>query len=199
MFLFKKIIKNDPNTLFSSLNSSRGQSSIYIVIIIMVIIFAVMFVGGVESLSSGNEASPVSITPSAADSGTASPAAGSASPTASTSPTATTAPATWTLDVIPGACEGLTKAKFKKFQVAINGNSKGYIAVSQLKGSSYEVYGTSEFSPPLQNYTMSLLSDLQFDTKPWKITIFSGGTKNGENWVGGSTQKIYDGQPTGCN
>lgn len=185
------------NTLFSSLNSSQGQSSIYIVIIIMVVIFAVMFVGGTESLSSGNEASPVSITPSAADSGSASPAAGSSSPSTTTSPTATTAP--WTLDVAPGACENSNKGGLKKVQVTISGNSKGYFAVSQLNGESYEVFGTAEFSPPTQNYNVPLINDLKFNTRPWKITVFSSGSKNGVNWEGGFMQKTYDGQATGCN
>lgn len=176
----------------------------------MVIIFAVMFVGGVESLSSGNEASPVSITPSAvADSGSASPSAGSASPTALTSPASGTTPSTtttptsatpqsWVLDVQPGSCVAGTKDMLKRAQIAISGTSKGYMAVSRMKGGTYQVVGTAEFSPPRESYTIPLINDLDFNINAWRITVFSGGSKNGDVWEGGFMQKTYDGAPTGC-
>lgn len=181
-------------------NSQSGQSSIYIVIIIMVVIFAVMFVGGTESLSSGNEASPVSITPSAvADSGSASPSAGSSSPTTTTtSPTASpTTTVGWNVSFTKTLCLKETIPQ-QEGKITASGDQDGYVSIEVQNGESYVVVLTAEFKAPQVSYNTILSNKDGFNTKNWRMNIFSGGTRSGNQWINGNLKSTYSGTGTGC-
>ncbi len=182
-------------------NSQSGQSSIYIVIIIMVVIFAVMFVGGTESLSSGNEASPVSITPSAvADSGSASPSAGSSSPTTTTTTSPTASPTTtvgWNVSFTKTLCLKETIPQ-QEGKITASGDQDGYVSIEVQNGESYVVVLTAEFKAPQVSYNTILSNKDGFNTKNWRMNIFSGGTRSGNQWINGNLKSTYSGTGTGC-
>ncbi len=196
--MFKNTFKNISfsNHQPPATDNQSGQSSIYIVIIIMVVIFAVMFVGGVESLSSGNEASPVTITPSAPAS------AGSASPT--TSPATTTSPTTspttnsWSLsfDITPTCKSG--KSSYKDGFVNVKGTKDGYIKL-EINDNGLKTLSTQKFTSPEGKFPLALSNEYGFNDKTWKISLYSGGIQGEGGWRGGDIQTTKDGDPTGCN
>ena len=165
----------------------------------MVVIFAVMFVGGTESLSSGNEASPVTITPTlTVDSGSVSPAAGSTSPSVTTSPT--TSPTTtvgWNVSFTKTLCLKETVPQ-QEGKITASGDQNGYVSIEVQNGESYVVVLTTEFKAPSASYNTILSNKDGFNTKMWRMNIFSGGTRSGNEWVNGTLRSTYSGAATGC-
>lgn len=163
-----------------------GASTIYIVIIIVIIIFAVMFSGGTEHLLSGGTASIVTNTPT--------PPAGS-TPTSSPTPTADPA---WTIDVSLTACQQ-GKSPFKTANITAKGQNAGYIVLEiETSPGNWIQDSSASFAAPSQNFTADLPNDAGYNSKNWRLRLFSGGTQTGDSWSGGSFRTSYAGSATGC-
>lgn len=176
------MIKNSLNLYFSPLNSQRGQSSVYVIIFIIVIIFAVMFSGGGGSLFSGNTPSSVTDAPS--------PTAG---PTGIT-PTADN-PISLTHTFLGCGSIGLPGISILAF-----GAKNGYMKVEIDNGSGgYDYYVGAEFTPPGKKYGVAILNSKGFNTKKWRIKLFSGGSVQNDQWQGGTEVASDNGDPTGCH
>lgn len=150
----------------------KGQSTVYIIIFIVLVLFAVSLSGGGSSLFTGNEPSSVTDTPT--PTGTSS---------TTTTPT-TTASGTWNITVTldPGCKTG--KSDYVTGNVKVNGPSNGTVELTV----GTNTVGTQPFTTPEGNFPLNLSNDDGFNTTDWKITVTSGGT----------LQKTYNGTKTGC-
>lgn len=172
--------------------AQQGQSSSVMVIIILVIIFAIMIAGGTGMLFSGNE-------PSGDPWATEAPADGSGSDSGSGSPTASpsASPSSdWSVNVSFLGCNinGIPRSV-----ITSTGPQNGYVNMEVDDGTGkYKEIATGEFLSPQSNNTAVLLNKDGFNSYSWKVNLFSGGTKTSDNWSGGTLQKSYNGNPTGC-
>ncbi len=176
-------------------NSQRGQSSIYIVIVVMIVIFAVMFSGGGSSLFTGNVATSVTDTPEPTGDST-----NSLTSTPSVSTTITSLPssanAAWS---ITSAFLGCSVNGFPRANIVSEGPQNGYIQLEVSNGAGgYDQVATARFIAPKSINTATLLSSIGFGTNAWRATLFSQGFELNGNWSGGTIQKVYNGNPTGC-
>jgi hypothetical protein len=162
----------------------RGQSSAYVIIFVIVIIFAVMLSGGTSSLFTGNEPSSVIDTPT---------------PTVPANTTPTASPLTsWKLSFSESNC---IKEKIPVYtgKITATGESNGYISLEIQNGNSYNQIMTSAFKATETQYNATLSNSDNFDTKPWRIVLHSGGNQINNNWSGGEEKDVYNGNATGCN
>ena len=146
----------------------------------MVIIFAVLFAGGGGSLFTGNIASSITDTPE---------------PTETSTPTGTPTISPWDLKVTFLGCN---VGGFPKAEILSTGSSNGYTKLLvERNGSLIEIASANFVSPKSKNVAALVNSD-GFNTKPWKVELYSGGQQSGNTWTGGTLQKTYDGTATRC-
>lgn len=160
-----------------------GQSTVYIIIIIIVILFAVMFAGGGASLFTGNEPSSVTDEPTPSTT-----AGGSGGPTDT--------PATSTLSHVFLGCgtKGVPGIRIQAFA-----SEKGYMIVEiQNNTGGFDYYVGSEFIPAGREYGVALLNNKGFNTKKWRVRLFSGGSIVSGQWQGGTEKAVDPGDPTNC-
>lgn len=163
---------------------SRGMSSVYIIIFIIILTFAIMLSGGGGSLFTGNIASPDIPTP------TRDPAA-----TPPVSPTPSSA-SNWS---ISHTFKGCGNIGLPGVTIIAYGSEKGYITVEAENSSGgYDNYVNSEFIPPGRQYGVVLLNSAGFNTKKWRVRLFSGGSLQNSKWQGGTEKASDPGIPTGC-
>lgn len=144
--------------------------------------------GGTSSLFSGNLPSSVTDTPEP------STPAGT-SPTSSVSPTPDPR---WTIDAVLSSCQ-IGKSPFKSGNITAKGNSNGYLSLEiEYVTGSWNVDATSAFTSPSWNYTLNLPNDSGYNTKNWRLRLFSGGSQSGGAWSGGTEKAVKTGAPTGC-
>ncbi len=120
-------------------------------------------------------------------------------PTASSSATPApggtgTGSAEWKIDIAgTSSCDKPTRKAI--VSVALSGKEKGYFGF----GLKDQGQLTSEFSTlPTQIEELSLSADDNFNTKPWQIKLFSGGSGSGHSFSGGTLQVTKDMDPTNC-
>ena len=161
----------------------KGQSTAYIIIFIIVIVFAVMLSGGGKSLFSGNDASPIFDSPS--DGSEAGP---TATPSASVE---------WKLTVNLKGCQ--TTPLGMAIEILPEGAADGYIAAEiEISPGNYLATIFQSFKSPKQAYTYVLPTARGYNSKKWQIELFEGGTKNGDVYSGGTSRKTVTGTATGC-
>lgn len=182
--MLKKLLTKLLTSNFPLFTSQRGMSSIYIIIFIIMTAFAITLAGGGNSLFTGNTGS--FITPTI----TPDPAAPS-----STIPSITSTVGLWNIDHSLSTCTKETPS-FITAKFAVTGIEDGYIQLSI--DSPYKIVTTQAFIKPSQDFTFTLSAADGFGASSWKFEVFSGGTKTGTNWTGGTLQKTYNGSPTGC-
>ena len=159
--------------------SQKGYATGYIILFIIVIIFAVMLSGGSGSLLSGNLPSP------------------DYSDDVSPSPTASPS-AAWNVTYRSTLC---IRGSVPQQEGAIEatGPQDGYIAFEVEENGTYRIVSTAKFTSPKTPYESILSAKDGFNTKSWKINIYSGGTEINNKWQGGKVQGGgYSGSPTGC-
>lgn len=165
----------------SSPSGQRGQVAM-LLIIVMVIAFAIMMSGGAGSLFTGNE--PSSVTPTPPEEGEV------------VAPTPTPAP--W--DIIMSLEETCREAKFpfKQGKMIVNGLENGYVKL-EINDGGFKTHITQPFLSPSSIYDPLIFKNEDgFNTKDWKVTVYSGGTLENGNWTGGTEKTTIAGQPTGC-
>ncbi len=99
----------------------------------------------------------------------------------------------WIIGVKIDSCNKGRNA-FVLATAAVIGMAKGYV---QLEIGS-EIIGTQEFTPPTKNFPLTLSNKEEFNSKPWKFSVFEGGSFVDGQWSGGTIRKTYDGVPTEC-
>jgi len=158
------------------MSSEKGQSSAFIIIFIVVIVFAVMVSGGGASLFSGNEASPDLATD------TPEPTAGPTSPNVA-----------WDIAVNLTGCK-IVKEMSMTGSATVAGPTGGYIVLKVQNGSTTNLITNPTFTSPSTIYNLILPNSDSFNSNPWSIELYSGGSSGS----GGTLQKTYKGNPTGC-
>lgn len=161
----------------NKLLEQKGQSTIYIVIILVVIIFAVMLTGGTRSLLSGDTASTVTNTPTPP---------GGALPTATSAPPSPTNSPGWDVTVSISSCKS-GKSPYVDGTITVKGASSGTVRL-EIDDSGFTKVAEQNFTPPNGTFPIILRNDAGFNTKNWRVLIISGGTTKG----------TYQGTPTGC-
>lgn len=168
------------NTLFSSLNSQSGQSTVYIILVIVVIIFAVMLAGGGGSLFTGNEPSSITDEPSPTVSANSTPGSTTTTPTPD---------ASWSIDIVEGTCQ-TGKSSFKQENITAKGSTDGTITLEiENPVGTWKLDAAIPFHSPAENYSVKLDNATGYNTKNWRIKLSSGGVE----------KVIKTGPPTGCN
>lgn len=163
------------------------MSSVYIIILITMLAFAIMLSGGSSSLFTGNVGSPAPPTPT--------PLLPAPTGSASTSPT----PSSVSIWSVTATLKGCNIDGFPKADIYSEGPMSGYLKLSvESTGGSYEQVATAAFTAPRSTNTATLLNSRGFNTKPWRVELFSGGSLSDANWSGGTLRKVYVGSPTGC-
>ncbi len=176
----------------TSVASERGQSSVYFIICIMVVLLAVSLVGGFGTLMSGDTPFPVADTPA-----TTSTTPGPTSSGSGTTPSPTTTPFTWIINYTPTFCLKETVPQ-QEGKIQAIGDENGYMTIEIEEGSTTKVIATDQFKTPSTRYTINLSSADGFTNKKWKIGLFSGGSQTGGKWSGGTLKVYYQGAATGC-
>lgn len=149
--------------------------------------FAIMLSGGSSSLFTGNVGSPAPPTPT--------PLLPAPTGSASTSPT----PSSVSIWSVTATLKGCNIDGFPKADIYSEGPMSGYLKLSvESTGGSYEQVATAAFTAPRSTNTATLLNSRGFNTKPWRVELFSGGSLSDANWSGGTLRKVYVGSPTGC-
>lgn len=160
----------------------KGQSQAYIILFILVIIFAVMFSGGGDFLFSGNLPSSI-----ADDTPTPNPATPTASPSGTLA---------WSIDYAVGDCVDSTNPQ-KIGNIRAHGANDGYILL-KMEGEVgvYNPVGpTRKFIAPEITYNLYLENSKGFNTKRWRLELYSGGDAS---LTGGELKYTKEGTPTGC-
>lgn len=191
MFIFtslKKFLGLDkvrPCTRSDLARQQRGNASV-LIIIILIVLFSVMLSGGSGSLTSGNIPSPE---PTKTDDDT---------PAGPTTPPATPTPSTqWNISTTFLGCN---VNGFPKAQIDSSGNENGYIVLEIDNGSgSFDYIASANFLSPASRSYAILHTSRGFGTKPWKVNLYSGGSKASDGkWSGGTLKSSANGNPTGC-
>lgn len=180
---------------------NKGQSSIYIVILVLVVIFAVMFSGGGESLLSGDRASTVTDTPEPSQVADTTVTPTSTQPTVTpteTQPTPTSVPG-WSVSLSSSSCKLTSEnTPYLDSNLEIVGTSNGYVALEVTEGSITETITTLAFAPPSKNHKVYLHKAQGFSTNPWRVAVYEGGSQVNGQWQAGVEKASYTGDPTGC-
>jgi len=62
----------------------------------------------------------------------------------------------------------------------------GYITVEVNLGNGFEILDTAGFTTSLNIWSpVNLYRSMGFYTNPWRLRIFQGGSKTGDQWSGG--------------
>lgn len=167
-------------------SSQKGQSTVYIIIVIIVIIFAVMLAGGGGSLFTGNE--PSSVTDGPTPSGASNSSALTPTPDAN-----------WSVEVVEGTCQA-GKSAYKQEDVTAKGSGSGYISLEiENPVGTWKTDVAISFTSPTETYTVKLDNATGYNTKNWRLRLFSGGSDTGGTWSGGGEKAVSKlGSPTGC-
>lgn len=169
---------------FSPLTSERGFMFVAI-ILIMLVIFSISIVSG-----AGNFAfSPDPTEKSSPSTGpTATPSAGTITPTPANT-------AGWKITTTFLGCD---INEFPKADINSTGSENGYIKLEISDVSGFREIATANFLSPVSKNTATLLNSLGFNTKAWRVSLYSGGSPTNNRWSGGNMQATVSGNPTGC-
>lgn len=157
----------------------RGDSEIFVLVI--VILGAFLLAGG-QLLFQSN-----------ADSGLSQPSANAGGGAAATPPAA--GAATDYIKVLSSnGCDNTNHQG--NSSIGVTAPAAGYISFGLKDAGSPQF--TKSYTPPSQSMGLTLSNSDGFNTKPWQIQLFSGGTQNGTTWSGGTIAASKDMDPTGC-
>lgn len=146
-----------------------------------------MLTGGSSSLFSGNLPSSVTDTPAPS---------GATGPTAS--PSTTISPA-WSIDYTLEPCTTENGAGLKKGTVIGKGATNGYILIMKDVNGNFEQEGPArKFVFPETSWHLELSNSKGFNTKNWKLMLYSGGVVNNKTFSGGNLEATKNGSPTNC-
>lgn len=156
--------------------NSRGETEIFVLVV--VILGAFLLAGG-QLLFQNNE-----------DTSLSQPAAGGTNG-------GTTQPPAGSTDLIQVISQGCS-ANQGNATIAFKGASAGYISFGLTEANKTQF--TKPYTPPVQSADLTLLNSDGFNTKPWQIQLFSGGTQDSTGkWSGGTSQAPTKDMPaTGC-
>lgn len=161
----------------------NGQVAFFLILVI-VIIFAVMLAGGGGSLLSGDMPSSVTEAPTPTSDITATP-----SPTPNP---------LWDIIIVMDSECKQGKSPYKTGTATVKGTQNGYVRL-EINDSGFKELATQEFTKPLATYKpLTLTNDDGFNSRDWKLTVYSGGQKVNGKWVGGEFQATKAGSPTNC-
>jgi len=156
------------------------------IILIVLVIFSISIVSGADDFAFSPDPTGK---PSPTISPTATPSAGTVTPT----PANTSG---WNIAVSFLGCDinGVPKAIINS-----TGSENGYInlEVSDTSGGSREI-ATANFLSPASINTATLLNSVGFNTKVWRVNLYSGGNLTNDKWSGGTLKATANGNPTGC-
>jgi len=172
-----------PKSFNKLITSQKGSIAFYILLLI-VLGFGVLLAGGGPSLLSGDTPSPVNATPT--------PTLVPGAPT----PTPTTVPSTWSISYALEPCaNGERKGK-----ALTKAESAGYMSLEISNGEIYVPIdtGTSAVLLPEGEHPIFLRNSKGFNSKPWRVALYSGGTLTDGQWTGGILEAERKGIATGC-
>lgn len=174
--LFKKARSQE-----SGARSQSGRTDIFIVIV--VILIAILLAGGELFLG---DFLPLP------DSLSSSLGGGSGTP----GDRGTDPAADWSIEIENKGCE----AQENTSVATVTGLAPGYISVEISNGAGgFAVIQTDSFTNlPVSVYELSLPNTLGFNTTPWRVRVFEGGTQNGNDFSGGTEKAVKDASSTGC-
>lgn len=162
-----------------SWKNSRGGTDIFV---LLVVILGAFFIAGGQMIFQKS-------TPETPQAGGAN--SGSTTPT----PTSATADQSQIIEIITNLCDNTIHRG--NITVAFHGTEKGYFSFGLKEAGAHQY--TYEFSPVTLDHQELHVENVDgFNTKPWQIQLFSGGTKNGDVFSGGTSVASKDMQPTGC-
>lgn len=152
---------------------NKGNASM-LVIIGLVVVFAIMLSGGAGSLTSGTTASAI-------------PSPTEAPLSTTTSPQPTTAQAETITIQVNDQCETENGLILKKGTAFIKAPLDGYIQLQTEEVSgNFNTIDADSYISPEYSYNLSLRNSQGFNTKNWRVNIYSGGTKSNNTWTGGT-------------
>lgn len=144
------------------------------IVVIVVIVGAFLLSGGQNIFQDNSE--EVSSTPAA----TSGSAGGSA----------------WSITYASKGCASTGE----QIEITAKGPGTGYITVEVKNGSSFQAVDSAEFKSSPSIYSpVNLLKSAGFNTNPWRLKVWEGGSKTGGQWEGG-TEKASTGEkpPSTC-
>ena len=103
-----------------------------------------------------------------------------------------------TIGITLSACK-VGKSPFKTGDITTKGTANGYMTL-EIESSKdiWKLDSSSGFTAPSKNYTVNFPNDEGYNTKKWKLNLYSGGTKIVDKWSGGTEKATNTGNPTGC-
>lgn len=164
-------------------------------IFLVVVIFSILIVTGSFSLAGSTATAKPTPTPTLAPGETPGPDTPTPTPDDSI-PTAapTSAPASLSHRFLGCGDRGLPAADITAYN-----STPGYMIVEKGNNAGgYDYYVGAEFIPPGRQYGVVLLSNQGFNTRKWRVRLFSGGAKKDGKWQGGEEKATDTGDPTGC-
>ena len=185
------MIRSFPRVTYYFLRATRSSEqgfAMVAIIFIVLVIFSISIVSGADDFAFSPD-------PTGKPSPTISP---TATPSAGTVPTATPDPsAGWTISYTIDSCEnGVAKGK-----VTATGPANGYMTLElQDACGNYSIRSSEAFLPPdgPGPSDLTLNSSAGYNTRPWRLNLFEGGSGTRDNYSGGTLRNTIQGTPTGC-
>lgn len=170
---------------------SQSGFAFIAIILIMLVIFSISIVSGADDFAFSPDPTGK---PTPTTSPTATPSAGTITPT----PTPTPDPSTgWSITYVINSCEnGIAKGK-----VTATGPANGYMTLELQDSSGSYVTKSSEafLSPDGPGPSdLTLNSSAGYNTRPWRLNLFEGGSGTRDNYSGGILRNTIQGAPTSC-
>lgn len=179
-----KPIKSYLNSCFLIHNSSSGFALVAIIIIILVI-FSISIVSGADDFAFSPDPTGK---PTPTTSPTATPSAGTITPTPNQS-------VDWSITYVINSCEnGIAKGT-----ISNKGTANGYGTLEQQDSSgNYQIKSSDEFIAPEGPLDLTLISADGYNSTPWRLGLYEGGSGTRDNFSGGILRATIQGAPTNC-
>lgn len=102
----------------------------------------------------------------------------------------------WSIEIVSSICDSVKKESLVTF--ALRGTAGGYYSILlRTNGSTPYTYGFIDNE--LQVSSLNIKNTLGFNTNPWSVKLYEGGSESGGNFTGGTLKVSKNMSATGCS
>lgn len=165
----------------STTHSSESGFMFIAIILILLVAFSFTMVSGAKKFEYSPEKVP-------GTSATPTPSAGTITPTPNQS-------AGWSITYVINSCEnGIAKGT-----ISNKGTANGYGTLEQQDSSgNYQIKSSDQFVAPEGPLDLTLRSADGYNSTPWRLGLYEGGSGTRDNFSGGTLRATIQGTPTSC-